>query len=87
MTLQFLCGGWWPIVCPPSRAFLNFQKVCIPGAVCILLPDLTYPWWFKSLQLVHLMQDPRFYLILSPYPRYQPSSALPDTQIVALTPC
>ena len=54
MTLYLLCGRWWLIVCPPSGAFCNVQKVCIPGAVRSLLPTLTYSQWFTRLPVVHL---------------------------------
>ena len=48
MTLHILLGMWWKIVCPPSGALHNVQKVCIPGAVCTLLSTLTYPKWYTS---------------------------------------
>ena len=34
----------------------NYQKLCISGAVCSLLPTLTYPQWYTMLPLVHLLQ-------------------------------
>ena len=33
--------------------FCHYQKGCIPGSVCILLPALTYVWWYIRLPLVH----------------------------------
>ena len=31
MNLHLFHGRWWPILCPTSGAFLNFQKGCISG--------------------------------------------------------
>ena len=55
MTIQLLRGRWWPIVCPPSGAVLNFQKGCITGAVCTLLTELIYPQRCIRLHVVHLV--------------------------------
>ena len=77
MSIHLLCVMWWLIVCPTSGVFLNFQKVFIVGAVPSLLPDLTYSQWYTRLTMVRLVSHvTRVYLILSPEPRYEPSSNL-----------
>ena len=53
MTLHIHCGRWWPIVCPPSGSFLNFQKGCIPGAVRSLLMDEPVLGGTPGLRVVH----------------------------------
>ena len=55
MTLHLLYGRWWPIVCPPSSAFLNYQKRFINGALHTLLLALTYPKWRIRLYVVQLV--------------------------------
>ena len=55
MTFHLLCVWWWPILCPISGALHNVQKRCIPGAVCMLLPALTYPQWYTRLHVVRLV--------------------------------
>ena len=45
----------WPIVCPTFGAFLDFQKCCIYGTVCSLLPTLTYTQWCFWLHVVRLI--------------------------------
>ena len=49
MNLHLHCGRWWPIVHPPSDAFLNFQRVFIPREVRTPLLELTYPWWYNRI--------------------------------------
>ena len=56
ITLHPHHGRWCPIVFPPSGALDKGQKVCIPGVVRNLLPELTYPQWNIRLPMVHLMQ-------------------------------
>ena len=55
MILHLLHGRWWTIVSPPSGAFLNCHKGCIPGALPTLLPELTYHLWYTGLPLVCLV--------------------------------
>ena len=57
MALHVLRGRWWPIVCTPSDALHNFQKGCIPGAVCMQLPDLTNPQGYIRLHMLSLVMD------------------------------
>ena len=35
--------------------FCRYKQLCIPGVVHRLLPALTYPQWYTSLPLVHLL--------------------------------
>ena len=63
------------------------RKAALSGAVLSLLPELTYPSWYTRLPLVRLVtQVPRVYLIPFPELRYQPSSAMHDTQSAAPPP-
>ena len=55
MTLHLHCGRWWPILFPPYCELLNFQKGCIPGAVCILLPAEHILGGTSGLPVVHLL--------------------------------
>ena len=60
MTIHFHSGSWWPIVCPPSGAFITTRRDCIIGAVYSLLLALNYPQWYTRLIAVHLFnQFPR----------------------------
>ena len=70
MNLHLFRGRWCTIVCPPSGVFVTARRGFIIGAVCRLLLALTYPQCYFMLLLVHLVQVPRVYLILSPDPRY-----------------
>ena len=48
----------WVVVDNSMSYFCDFchrQKIFIPGAVRSLLPELTYPWWYTSLPLVHFV--------------------------------
>ena len=76
MNLNLLRGRWWPIVCPPSGAFLNCQKGCIYGEVCTQLTELTYPQWY--LLIIRGMLNYSRYQWFTIYTvlRYQPSIAL-----------
>ena len=38
------------------QQFDHYQKGLIPGALHSLLLDLTYPWWYIRLPLVHLIR-------------------------------
>ena len=78
MAPHLLRVRWCPIVCPPSGALCSGQKGCIPGAVHILLPTLTYHRWYTRLHVVRLVsQGPRGLSDTSP-------SALYATQSVVL---
>ena len=55
MNLNLHIGRWWPIVCPSSGVFLNFQDVCIPRAVRILLPAKPILSGTPVLPVVHLL--------------------------------
>ena len=35
--------------------YVTSQRGCIIGAVRSLLPELTYPWWYTGLPVVHLL--------------------------------
>ena len=58
MNLHLIRGRWWPILCTPSGAFLNCQKVLHHQAVCSLLLELTYAQWYNILPVVHLILSP-----------------------------
>ena len=67
MTLHLFRGRWWPIVCPPSDTFLNCQKGYISGAVRMLLLELTCPFWYTRLHVVHLVnQGPKYLPVFCP---------------------
>ena len=57
MTLHLHRGRWWPIVCTPSGALLNFQKVCIPGSVRSLLPAKPVLGGTSGLSVAHLILE------------------------------
>ena len=56
MTLHLHCWMWWPIVRPPSGAFLNCQKGYITGA--LLSPLLAEPnlGGTPGLPVLHLLR-------------------------------
>ena len=56
MTLHLLCRSCWPIVCPPYSAFVTSRRDFIIRAVRILLPELTYHWWYTRLPVVQLLR-------------------------------
>ena len=57
MDLHLLCGSWCPIVCPPSGALCNIQKVGIPRSVRMLLSDLTNHQRSIRLHVIHLVNQ------------------------------
>ena len=56
MTLHLLCGRLWPIICPTSGMFVTYRRDCIFREVLSLMPKLTYPRWYTSFPLVHLLR-------------------------------
>ena len=72
MILHIRRGRCRSVVCCPSGVFLNFQKGCITGAVCSLLPGETVLGGTPVLRVVHLLRGSvhRVHPDTAPVPRY-----------------